>query len=97
VREFLAIEDPPTNAELITLLTEASDRFYEHLGINLLLPHYGQIGRYEPTYKAYKHGGFMYRLDSLRRLGIGNIEVKGGEWRPERNREYSEVYEVEYP
>lgn len=97
VREFLAIEDPPTDAELITVLTEASDRFYEHLGINLLLPHYGQIGRYEPTYKAYKHGGFMYRLDSLRRLGIGNIEVKGGEWRPERNREYSAVYEVEYP
>jgi hypothetical protein len=97
VREFLSIEDAPTEPELITRLIEASDRFYDGLGVNLLLPHYGQIGRYERMYKAYTHGGFMYRLDSLRKLGIRNIEVKGGEWRPERNREYPEVYEVEYP
>jgi hypothetical protein len=98
VREFLGIQDPPTDAEMFARLTEVSDRFYEHLGVNLLLPHYGQIGRYEPQYKAYTHGGFTYRLESLRRLGVTNIEVKGGgEWQPERNPEYSAVYEVEYP
>jgi len=35
--------------------------------------------------------------DSLGRLGIGNIELKGGEWRPERRRAYPDVYEVTHP
>ena len=74
-----------------------SDQFYEELGVNLLLPHYGQTGRYEPIYKEHKYGGFIYRLDSLRKLGVGNIEVKGGEWHPERHRDYRDVYEVTYP
>lgn len=98
VRKFLGIEEAPTDAENFARLTEASDRFYEHLGVNIELPHYGQIGRYESQYKAYTHGGFMYRLESLRKLGITHIEVKGGgEWHPERNPVYAHVYEVDYP
>jgi hypothetical protein len=97
VREFLSIRNVSSPEDLVAKLTSASDRFYEELGVNILLPHYGQIGRYEPTYKAYEFGGFIYRLDSLARLGLGNIEVKGGEWHPERHREYHDVYEVTYP
>ena len=97
VLEFLSIRNARNAADLYTRLTTASDRFYEQLGVNVLLPTYGQIGRYEPTYKSYKYGGFMYRLDSLHRLGIGNIELKDGEWRPERNPDYPDVYEVTYP
>jgi len=67
------------------------------LGINPLLPGYGQIGAYESLYKSYKYGGFIYRLDSLRRLGIGNIELKDGEWHPERHPAYHDVYEVTFP
>ena len=55
----------------------ASDQFYQELGVNPLLSTYGQIGDYEALYKSYKYGGFIYRLDSLRRLGIGNIETEG--------------------
>ena len=55
------------------------------------------MGTYEPIYKSYKYLGFIYRLDSLRRLGVGNIEVKGGEWHPERHPNYPGVYEVKYP
>jgi hypothetical protein len=65
--------------------------------MNPWLPTYGQIGVYEPLYKSYKYGGFIYRLDSLSRLGVGNIEVKNGEWHPERSPAYQDVYEVTYP
>jgi len=61
------------------------------------LPEYGQIGGYESLYKSYKYDGFIYRLDSLRRLGIRNIELKEGEWHPERHPDYKDVYEVTYP
>jgi len=97
VLEFLSIRNLATAADYVASLTSASDRFYEELGVNVQLPTYGQTGRYEPTYKAYKLGGFMYRLDSLRRLGIGNIELKDGEWHPERHRYYPDIYEVTYP
>jgi len=97
VLEFLSIRNAATAADYVARLTTASDEFYEELGVNVLMPTYGQIGRYEPTYKSHKYGGFMYRLDSLRRLGIGNIELKDGEWHPERNRDYPDVYEITYP
>jgi hypothetical protein len=97
VREFLSIRNVTGPVDLVTKLRDASDRFYQDLGVNLLMPHYGQIGKYEPIYKSYKYGGYIYRLDSLRRFGVENIEVKGGEWSPERHREYHDVYEVTYP
>jgi hypothetical protein len=83
--------------EIIRGLRKASDQFYQELGVNPLLSTYGQVGAYEPTYKSYKYLGFIYRLDSLRRLGISNIELKQGEWQPERHPDYKEVYEVTYP
>ncbi len=86
-----------TLAEGLVELRSASDRFYQELGINPLLPTYGQIGSYEPIYKSYKYQGFIYRLDSLRKLGVSNIELKDGEWHPERNPAYEGVYEVTYP
>lgn len=97
VREFLAVKDVSDAEDLVAKLTAVSDRFYQELGVNLLLPNYGQIGRYEPKYQAYERGGFIYRLDSLARLGVSNIEVKGGEWHPERHRAYADVYEVTCP
>jgi len=97
VREFLSMTDVSTAVELVNKIRSASDQFYQELGVNPLLPTYGQIGDYEPTYKSYKYGGFIYRLDSLRRFGMGNIELKEGEWHPERNPAYQDVYEVTYP
>jgi hypothetical protein len=97
VLEFLSMNNVSTSVEKVGRFRNASDQFYQELGINPLLPTYGQIGGYEPLYKSYKYGGFIYRLDSLRRLGIGNIELKNGEWHPERNPVYQDVYEVTYP
>jgi hypothetical protein len=97
VLEFLSITNITGPVDLASRLIKASDQFYQDLGVNFLLPHYGQIGKYEPIYKAYEYGGFVYGLDSLRRLGIGSIEMKGGEWRPERHRDFHDVYEVVYP
>jgi len=97
VRKFLSIRDDSTAVDQIGALRKAADQFYEELGINPVLPIYGQLGAYESIYKSYKHEGFIYRLDSLRRFGIGHIELKEGEWHPERNPLYPKVYEVTYP
>jgi len=97
LNEFLSIPDVSTPVEIILALRKASDQLYQELGINPLLSTYGQLGAYEPIYKSYKYVGFVYRLDSLRRLGIRNIELKDGEWHPERHPGYPEAYEVKYP
>lgn len=97
VLEFLSMTNISTAVDLVGKMRSASDQFYQELGVNPLLSTYGQVGAYEPAYKSYKYGGFIYRLDSLRRLGIGNIELKEGEWHPERNPAYQDVYEVAYP
>ncbi len=97
VLEFLSMTHIDTASEKLAAMRNASDRFYQELGVNPLLSTYGQIGAYEPMYKSYEHGGFVYSLDSLRRLGIDNIELKDGEWHPERHPDYQFVYEVTYP
>ena len=97
VRVFLTMAHLQTAAEFVTRLRSASDQFYRELGVNRLLPTYGQVGGYEASYKSYEHHGFIYDLDSLRRLGVTNIELKEAEWRPDTNPGYAKVYEVRYP
>lgn len=97
VLEFLSMTNIASAVDMVGKLRSASDQFYQELGTNPLLSTYGQVGAYEPTYKSYKYGGFIYRLDSLRRLGMANIELKDGEWQPELSPAYPDVYEVTYP
>ena len=97
VLKFLAITPASSAAEKMDALRRATDQFYQELGINPLLATYGQVGKYEAQYKSYQLGGFVYGLDSLRRLGVDNIELKEGEWHPERHPDYKDVYEVTYP
>jgi hypothetical protein len=97
VREFFSITEVSTAVESLGRLRSVSDRFYQEVGTNPSISTYGQVGAYESTYKSYKYGGFIYRLDSLRRLGIRDIELKEGEWQPERHPDYQDVYEVTFP
>jgi hypothetical protein len=97
VRDFFSIADSATVVEILDKIRSASDQLYQELGVNPLLLTYGQIGQYEAMYKSYKYGGFVYRLDSLQRLGISNIELMEGEWHPESHPDYRDVYEVTYP
>jgi len=97
VLEFLSINKNLPAVEGWREFANASDKFYQELGINPLLPEYGQLGGYEPLYKSDKYEGFIYGLDSLHRFGIRDIELKHGEWHPERNPAYQDVYEVTYP
>jgi hypothetical protein len=97
VIEFLSMTSDPTAAQLLAEMRSASDQFYGALGVNPLLSTHGQVGAYELLYKSDKYGGFTYPLESLRRLGIRNIELKDGEWQPQRNPVYQGVYEVTYP
>lgn len=97
IRQFMGLEDVSSELAGMEQMVEASDRFYAELGLNIHLPTYGQIGRYEPNYKSGKYGGFMYPLDSLDRLGVRNIRVHGGEWHPEWHPLFPRLYEVTYP
>lgn len=97
VLEILSMKKDSTAVEWLHGFRNASDRFYEKLGVNPLIATYGQIGSYEPLYKSYDYSGFIYGVDSLRRLGIVNIELKNGQWHPERNPIFKEAYEVTYP
>ena len=102
VLNFLSMKLDSNAVERLGELRAVSDRFYQELGINPLLGTYGQVGRYEPLYKSYQYDGFIYRidstrLDSLSRLGVGNIELKTGAWHPERHPDFKKAYEVTYP
>jgi hypothetical protein len=97
VRKFLSFVDSTAAVDWVLAMRGASDKFYQELGVNAVLPTYGQIGPHEAQYQSYKHGGFIYNLDSLRALGIRNIELKDGEWQPKGNADYPDVYEVTYP
>ncbi len=97
VLDFLSMKRDSTAVERLREFRNVSDRFYQELGVNPLLAIHGQIGIYEPLYKSYEHDGFIYRLDSMQRLGVSNIELKNGEWHPERHPDYKMAYEVTYP
>jgi hypothetical protein len=97
LREFFSLSRDPTMVEGLAKMRSASDQFYKELGVNPLLSTYGQVGAYESLYNSGKHYGFIYRLDSLNRLGIRNIVLKDGEWHPERHPAYPQVYEVTFP
>lgn len=97
VLKFLSITPASSPSEKWAALRRASDQFHQELGINPLIATYGQIGEYEALYKSDKYGGFIYRLDSLHKFGVRNIELTEGEWHPERHPDYKDVYEVTYP
>ncbi|MBF7074060.1 hypothetical protein ISG33_11685 [Glaciecola sp. MH2013] len=63
--------------------------------MDINIPYYGQLGRYIDTYQSYEFFGFYYDLESLARLGVKGIELKSGEWAPERNPLFKDVYLVE--
>lgn len=96
VLDFLSV-NMTTVTDYVLEIRRVSDQLYKELGVDPVLPTYGQIGIYEPFYKSQESYGFIYRLDSLRRFGIRNIELKDGEWHPERHPLYERVYEVTYP
>lgn len=59
------------------------------------IPYYGQLGEYESIYQAYRFFGFYYSLESLAKLNVENVSVKGDWWRPETNPLFRRIYEVE--
>jgi hypothetical protein len=97
VREFLSLKDFQSIEEQVLLFRKITDRFYQEIGVSRHLPSHGQNGTYKDVYHSYKYKGFTYSLDSLKNLGMNNIVVLGGQWRPEKSELYAELYEVTYP
>lgn len=80
-------------------LINIEKKYFATLAINNDLPTYGQKGVYKKIWDSKKYEGFYYDLFSLRRLGIKNIEVEGGEWDPEKSPLFNDapLYKVVYP
>lgn len=98
LQSFLSIPSEFHGAEeFVNFMVSLSDGFYNELGVNPLIGSYGQTGQYKEIYESYKYVGFVYSLDSLNNLGVGNIQLVDGEWHPELNPDYKLTYEVTYP
>jgi hypothetical protein len=68
--------------------------FFALLNVDPKLPYYGQEGSYKVVYQAYKHIGFYYDLESLKQMGLSNVEVIGEAWKPSENNKFENVYKV---
>lgn len=87
----------PFTAEIyLDDLLQIEQQFYNKISPSLdkNIPYYGQWGEYESIYQSYEYYGFYYDIASLRQMGVDNIVVKGGEWRPESNPFIDWVYQV---
>jgi len=68
--------------------------FFALLNVDPKLPYYGQKGDYKASYQAYKHSGFYYDLKSLEKMGLDNIEIIGGDWKPSENIFFEKLYKI---
>lgn len=77
-------------------LAAEEDAFFKSIGVDPLLPYYGQIGNYQERYDSAEHFGFDYSLEDLMRMGVDNIELKDDAWAPELSKYYDKfkVYRV---
>lgn len=83
--------------EAFPYLVKLEKRYFSEMKVKNELPTFGQKGRYKEIWSSMKYLGFYYDLPSLKKLGVKNIEVEGGEWHPEENELFSRMYEVKYP
>lgn len=97
VRRYLGIPEMLTNLEYIKFYEQLEVGFYKKIGVDLHIAVYGQVGKYESTYKSYQYEGFYYSLEDMARMGVKNIRVKNHLWQPETNDYYSNVYKVNLP
>ncbi len=78
-------------------LVNLEKEYFSSMKVNNDLPTYGQKGIYRNICFSQKYKGFYYDIESLKKMGIENIEVEGGDWHPEVNRVYHDFYEVKFP
>jgi hypothetical protein len=93
----LGLKKFDTLVEAYPSLVKLEKQYFIQMKVKNDLPTYGQEGKYSEIWNSKKYPGFFYDIESLNRLGVTNIEVEGGEWRPEENPIYSFVYRVRYP
>lgn len=86
-----------TPVESLAQLIEIEKKYFAEMMVNNELPTYGQKGIYKDLWNSGKYHGFYYDIDSLKRLGIKNIEIEGGHWHPEESNFFDKLYKVEYP
>lgn len=86
-----------TPKESLAQLIEIEKKYFAEMMVSDELPTYGQKGIYKDIWDSKKYHGFYYDLESLKRLGIKNIEIEGGHWHPEESSFPIHTYKVEYP
>jgi hypothetical protein len=93
----LGLQKFDTLAEAYPSLVKLEKQYFIQMKVKNDLPTYGQEGKYSEIWNSKKYPGFFYDIESLKRLGITNIEIEGGEWHPEKNPMYLFVYKISYP
>lgn len=69
--------------------------FFSKLGIDPNLPYYGQLPYYTDKINVSLYSGFYYSLKDLEAMGVFNVHIKNGEWKPELNPHYKKTYKAE--
>ncbi len=67
--------------------------FYQTIAVTQKITTLGQ----EDVYHIYQKNGFRgwyYSLDDMKKLGLKNIQVVGGDWNPERQENRYKIYRV---
>ena len=94
VMRYIGMRPVQTYEEYFSKLSQLESKFYEDLHVDPNIGVYGQEGVYLDTYQSYKYWGFYYSLDSLQKMGVTNVVLTNGQWNPEKNSQYPNVYEV---
>ncbi len=64
--------------------------FYEKIGVDQKITVYGQNGDYDEIANELMAIGWTYDLDTLRKMGVENIELIDGEWAPNTKLQFGE-------
>lgn len=94
VNKYLGIPEKLSAIQVVPYLEQLEREFYQELGVDLRIGVYGQRGIYQSTYETYKYAGFYYSIEDMEKMGIKNISVTGGNWKPETNADFAEYYKV---
>ena len=95
--ELFNLKENSTLEDELSALIELEKKYYKKLRVDERLPTFGHAREYKAYRDSGKYLGFYYSLKSLDKIGVKNISVLGGDWRPEDNPYISKVYMVELP
>jgi len=81
-RGFRCADIEKLQREKLKEFRAAEESFYAEIGVDQRVTVLGQLPEYDCRGRAASLGWY-YSIDDMRRLGIENIHIRGGNWQPE--------------